>query len=153
MPPSTEERKTAASGETLPFTFFCNLLELSAYRRGIMSGSSMLDVGGSVPIDWQVTSLAKHRLESRGPHIKHAASAVGLSVKERVMAQSSTHVKLIGWMRLVGLLGLIAGIVLAVFRVYGPGFDKSDLAPVLTLIVGGIVIFIGGIYMPKLMDS
>jgi len=54
---------------------------------------------------------------------------------------------------LVGLLGLIAGIAFAVFRVYGPGFAKSDLAPVLTLVIGGIALFIGGIYMPKLMDS
>ena len=69
------------------------------------------------------------------------------------MALSSTHVKLIGWMRLVGLLGLITGIVLTVFRVYGPGFTKGDLPPVLTLIVGGIALFIGGIYMPKLLDS
>ena len=69
------------------------------------------------------------------------------------MAQSSTQIKMIGWMRLVGLLGLIAGIGLAVFRAIGPGFTKGDLAPVLTLVVGGIVLFIGGIYMPKLIDS
>lgn len=69
------------------------------------------------------------------------------------MAQSPTQIKLIGWMRLIGLLGLIAGIALAIFRVYGPGFTRADLPPVLTLVIGGIALFIGGIYVPKLFDS
>lgn len=69
------------------------------------------------------------------------------------MAQSPTQIKLIGWMRLIGLLGLVTGIALAIFRVYGPGFTKGDLPPVMTLIIGGIALFIGGIYMPKFMDS
>ena len=59
--------------------------------------------------------------------------------------------KVIGWIRLIGLLGFLLGIVFAVYQVTSDQFDKTDVPPLVILMVGGAILFIGGARLPKLL--
>ena len=66
---------------------------------------------------------------------------------------NSSSPKVIGWIRLIGLLGFLLGIVLAIHEVTADRIDKTDVPPLIILMVGGAILFIGGARLPKLLKQ